>query len=115
MNITAEVQNVGEQAGDEVVQLYVSDVAASVPVPIRSLAGAKRVFLKPGEKLKVLFTLSGEQMSIIDDGGKRLIEPGEFLVSVGGKQPGFKSPQDVQTTGVVTATLVVTGKVTEVP
>jgi beta-glucosidase len=114
VSITAEVENAGAQAGDEVVQLYVTDVAASVPVPIRSLAGVKRVFLKAGEKQKVSFTLSPEQMSIVDDNGKRMIEPGEFMISVGGKQPGFKSSQDAQTTGVVTAKFAVTGKVTEV-
>jgi len=114
VTITAEVQNVGKLAGDEVAQLYVTEVAASVPVPIRSLAGVKRVFLKPGEKQKISFTLSREQMSIIDDGGKRVIEPGEFLISVGGKQPGFKGSQDAQTTGAITARFVVTGKVTEV-
>src|SRR6266566_6111142 len=53
VTITAEVQNVGDVAGDEVVQLYVTDAAASVPVPIRSLAGVKRLFLNPGEKQHV--------------------------------------------------------------
>ena len=114
LTITAEVQNVGEQAGDEVVQLYVTDVAASVPVPIRSLAGVRRVFLKPGEKQKISFALTREQMSIIDDSGKRVVEPGEFLVSVGGKQPGFTGRQDVHTSSVIAARLIVTGKVTEI-
>jgi beta-glucosidase len=45
LKVTAEVQNTGERAGDEVVQVYITDVAASVPVAIRSLAGVKRVFL----------------------------------------------------------------------
>src|SRR5437762_7995287 len=45
LKITADVTNVGDRPGDEVVQLYVTDVAASVPVPIRSLAGFKRVHL----------------------------------------------------------------------
>ncbi len=109
LRITAEVRNVGEKAGDEVVQLYVTDVAATVPVPIRSLAGVKRVFLKPGEKQNVSFVVTGEQMSIIDDSGKRLIEPGEFLISLGGKQPGFTRPQDAETTGVITARFAVIG------
>jgi len=114
LRITAEVRNVGEQAGDEVVQLYLTNVAATVPVPIRSLAGVKRVFLKPGEKQSVSFVLTGEQMSIIDDSGKRLIEPGEFLIGIGGKQPGFTKRQDAQTTGVITARFDVTGKVLEI-
>src|SRR6267142_1775894 len=114
LKITAEVQNTGNLGGDEVVQLYVSDVAASVPVPIRSLAGIKRLFLKPGEKQSVSFTLSPAQMSLIDDGGKRVVEPGEFLISVGGKEPGFAGRADAKTTGVVTARFAVTGKVTAI-
>ncbi|HAF12680.1 MAG TPA: glucan 1,4-alpha-glucosidase, partial [Blastocatellia bacterium] len=114
LKITAEVQNTGNLAGDEVVQLYVSDVAASVPVPVRSLAGIKRVFLKPGEMQNVSFTLSPAQMSLIDDNGKRVVEPGEFLISVGGKEPGFAGHADAKTTGVVTARFFVTGKVTAI-
>jgi beta-glucosidase len=114
LTITAEVQNAGSQAGDEVVQLYVTDVAASVPVPIRSLAGVKRVSLKPGERQKISFTLTREQMSIIDDSGKRMVEPGEFLISVGGKQPGFKGRADAPTTSVVTGGFAVTGKAVEI-
>jgi beta-glucosidase len=115
LKINAEVQNVGDRAGDEVVQLYLSDVAASVPVPIRSLAGMQRVFLKPGGKQNVSFTLAPTQMSLIDDNGKRVIEPGEFLVSVGGKQPGGSGYADAKTTGTVTSRFFVTGKVTAIP
>ena len=114
VTVTAEVRNAGTLAGDEVVQLYITDVAASVPVPIRSLAGVKRVFLKPGESQKVSFTLTRDQMSIIDDQGRRLVEPGEFLISVGGKQPAFKGHADAATTSVVTAKFTVTGKALEV-
>ena len=91
-----------------------SDLSASVPVPIRSLGGVRRIFLKPGEKQKVSFVVSAEQMSLIDDAGKRMIEPGKFMVSVGGQQPGFKGWQNAQTTGAVSANFQVTGKVTEV-
>ncbi len=114
LKITADVRNLGDKAGDEVVQLYVTDVAATVPVPIRSLAGVKRLFLKPGEKQNVSFVLTGEQMSIVDDDGKRLIEPGEFLISIGGKQPGFSERRDAQSIGLVTARFAVTGKTVEI-
>jgi len=97
-----------------VVQLYITDVAASVPVPIRSLGGTQRIFLKPGEKRSLSFTVVPEQMSIIDDNGKRVIEPGEFLVSVGGKQPGFTGSADAETTGSVGKKFLVSGTVTEV-
>ncbi len=50
VQVSVEVQNVGSQAGDEVVQWYITDVAASVPVPVRSLIGMKRVSLRPRRK-----------------------------------------------------------------
>ncbi|HEX3084580.1 MAG TPA: glycoside hydrolase family 3 C-terminal domain-containing protein [Pyrinomonadaceae bacterium] len=115
LKVTAEVTNAGDRAGDEVVQLYVTHLAASVPVPIRSLAGVQRIFLKPGEKRTVAFTLAPEQMSVIDDGGKRLIEPGEFLINLGGKQPGFSGYADAKTTAVVTTRFTVAGKVNAIP
>lgn len=91
IKVTVDVKNVGDRAGDEVVQLYLTDVAASAPVPIRSLIGFDRLSLRPGEKRTVTFTITPRQMSLIDDAGKRIIEPGEFLVSAGGGQPGYAS------------------------
>ncbi len=115
VEVSAEVENVGARGGEEVVELYVTDSAASVPVPVRSLQGVRRVFLKPGERRRVSFTLAPRQLSLIDDGGRRVVEPGEFMVSVGGKQPGFTGRADAQTTGVVTGRFVVTGKAAEIP
>jgi beta-glucosidase len=115
IEVSAEVENVGARVGEEVVELYVTDSAASVAVPVRSLQGIKRVSLKPGEQRRVSFTLAPRQLSLIDEGGRRVVEPGEFLVSVGGKQPGFKGNADAQTTGVVTGRFVVTGKAAEIP
>ncbi len=106
VTVSVTVRNSGDVAGDEVVQMYVTDPSASVPVPIRSLAGVERVFLRPGEKRIVRFTLSAAQMSIISAQGKRVVEPGEFLISVGGKQPGFTGRADAITTGVLRARLV---------
>ena len=115
VKVSVDVRNTGDRAGDEVVQLYLTDVASSVPTPIRSLAGIKRITLKPGEKQTVSFQIGAERMTVIDDNGKRVVEPGEFTVSVGGKQPGLTGRADAKTTGVVTARFVVTGKVTAIP
>jgi beta-glucosidase len=111
--VGVEVQNVGAREGEEVVELYLTDAAASVPVPLRSLQGVERVSLKPGERRRVTFTISPRQLSLIDDGGRRVIEPGEFTVTVGGKQPGFKGTADARTTGVVAARFVVKGRAAE--
>jgi beta-glucosidase len=106
--------NAGNRAGDEVVQLYLSDVAASFPVPLRSLAGVKRIFLEPGKKQAVSFTLKPEQMVVVDDTGRTAVEPGDFVISVGGKQPGFTGRADAKTTGTVTDRFTVTGKTFEI-
>lgn len=90
VKINVNVTNTSNRAGDEVVQIYITDVASTFPTPIRSLGGVKRIFLKPGEKQTVSFTINPEQMSVIDNSGKRVIEPGDFLISVGGQQPGVK-------------------------
>lgn len=115
VRVSAEVRNTGAVAGDEVVQLYLTDVAASVPVPLRSLRGVQRVSLRPGETRRVTFTLAPRDLTLIDDGGKRMLEPGEFTVTVGGKQPGFKGNADAATTGFVSGSFVVTGNKIEIP
>jgi len=90
MQVSVDVKNAGEMDGDEVAQLYLTDVNASVPVPIRTLVGFERMTLRRGEKRTVTFTITPRQMSLIDDGGKRVIEPGEFAISVGSSQVGLK-------------------------
>jgi beta-glucosidase len=115
VEVSAEVRNTGAVAGDEVVQLYLTDVAASAPVPLRSLRGVRRVSLRPGERRRVTFTLAPRDLSLIDDDGRRILEPGEFNVTLGGKQPGFNGRADAQTTGVVSGSFIVTGKKIEVP
>lgn len=90
VNVSVDVTNAGDREGDEVVQLYLTDVAATVPVPIRTLVGFERITLRPREKRTVTFTITPRQMSLIDDAGKRVIEPGEFAISIGGGQVGLK-------------------------
>ncbi|HVF68093.1 MAG TPA: glycoside hydrolase family 3 C-terminal domain-containing protein [Pyrinomonadaceae bacterium] len=115
VQLSVNVKNAGAREGDEVVQLYVTDVAASSPVPVRALKGVRRIRLKPGERRRVTFTLTPRDLTLVDGRGKRLLEPGEFRVSVGGKQPGFKGGADASTTGVVTGGFTVTGKTVEIP
>ena len=87
VKVTATVTNTGKRTGDEVVQVYIRDVEASTPRPIRQLAGFARIHLAPGENREVSFTIAPKQLSLINDKERRVIEPGEFEVSVGGAQP----------------------------
>jgi len=93
ITVTVEVENGGELAGDEVVQLYVKDVVASLPTPLLQLQGFTRLPLAPGETQRVQFILTAEQMSFADENGAWMLEAGEFKVWVGGQQPALRSNQ----------------------
>jgi len=87
VKISVDVKNSGKVAGDEVVQLYVSNKSASVPVPISSLKGFRRIHLQPGEVRSIEFVIPADAFSVIDDQNKRVVLPGEFELFVGGGQP----------------------------
>ena len=93
LTVTVNVQNTGKIAGDEVAQLYVSNLSASVPVPIRSLRGFKRIHLNPGESKTITFEVATDAFTVIDENNKRVIDPGQFLIYVGGHQPSKKSTE----------------------
>ncbi|MGB7759325.1 MAG: glycoside hydrolase family 3 C-terminal domain-containing protein [Bryobacteraceae bacterium] len=108
--VSVEVQNTGQMAGEEVVQLYVKHIGAAVPSPLISLEGFARVSLQPGETRVVDFALAPRQLATVQADGHRLAEPGTVVISVGGAQPGFTGPLQPSTTGVVTGSLPVTGE-----
>ncbi len=83
VKVSVDLENAGKRAGDEVVQLYIHDVAASVTRPVKELRGFRRVTLRPGEKQKVEFTLTRKELSFLDRNLKETIEPGEFQIFVG--------------------------------
>lgn len=113
VSVGVAVRNVGSRPGDEVVQLYLTDVEADVPVPIRSLRGFRRLRLQPGETKRVVFSLTPRQMSLINSDMRRVVEPGLFEVSLGGKQPDVTASADADTTQVLTAVFGVHGEVLE--
>ena len=94
VTVSVEVENAGRRAGDEVVQLYVQDVASSVTRPLRELKGFERVALAPGERRTVSFTLAPEHLGFYDREMRFRVEPGAFKVfagtsSVGGLEATF--------------------------
>ncbi len=112
VRVSVQVKNTGELAGDEVVQLYVKDLEASVTVPKWDLRGFQRVHLQPGEAVEVEFELTRRHLSLIDNDGRRLLEPGAFRIYVGGQQPDERSRQ-LTGQGVLEVDLMVTGEVVE--
>jgi beta-glucosidase len=86
--VSVDVENVGSRAGDEVVQLYIRDVVASVTRPVQELKGFQRVTLGPGEKRTVQFALASEHLGLLDREMKWVVEPGLFKVRVGTSSEG---------------------------
>jgi beta-glucosidase len=91
IGISVEVLNEGQVAGDEVVQLYLTDLAASTRVPKTALKGFERVHLLPGDRKRVHFLLKPRQLSLINEKYQRVVEPGWFRIFVGGGQPGYET------------------------
>ncbi len=97
--ISLTVSNVGPMAGKEVVQLYVSDVSASLPRPPKELKAFAKVELKPGQSKEVSFTLEERAFAFYDpQRGSWVVEPGEFEVLIG------SSSRDIRLRGKLTLT-----------
>ena len=88
LTVMVEVENVGKRAGDEVVQLYIRDVAASRTRPVKELKGFERVTLRPGEKRRVEFGLTPEHLGFYNRDMRFVVEPGEFKIAVGTSSVG---------------------------
>ena len=76
--VTAQVANLGQVAGEHVVQLYIRDRVASRTRPVRELKGFQRVALRPGERREVRFTLRRDQLMFVGEGDRWTVEPGRF-------------------------------------
>ncbi len=83
VTVMVDVTNIGERAGDEVVQLYVRDEEASVARPVLELLGFRRVGLAPGQCRTVSFVVSTEQLAYTGADLRRVVEPGRVGIHVG--------------------------------
>ena len=83
--VSVKVKNVGDRAGEEVVQLYVRDVASDLPMPVKQLRGFERIELNKGESKKVTFKLNAQTDLRYYDAMKRhyAVEPGDFEIQIG--------------------------------
>jgi beta-glucosidase len=114
LGVSVDVSNEGAHGGHEIVQMYLTDLEASVRVPLRQLVGFARVYLEPGRTRSVSFTISARHMSLIDEEGRRILEPGRFRLCVGGRQPDARS-ESLAGPGVLCAEFEVTGKRRKLP
>ncbi len=91
VTVEGDVKNTGAVAGDEVVELYLTQ-AKAFETPLRTLAGFQRVHLNSGESAHVSLTIDPRSLGQVDRKGNRVIVPGEYTVSLGGAQPQDAAP-----------------------
>ena len=84
------VSNTGDKDGNEIVQLYIRDEAASISRPVKELKGFEKIFLKAGETKTVKFTITVDQLKFYNYDIDYVCEPGMFEVMIG------KNSQDVK-------------------
>lgn len=83
VHVQVEVTNTGQRAGQEVVQLYIRDRYSTFTRPELELKGFEKVFVEPGETRLVQFALTKEHLALLNERLERVVESGEFIISVG--------------------------------
>ena len=96
VSVSAKVANTGTREGDEVVQLYVTDMYASVKTRVMELKDFRRIHLEPGASKDVGFTLTPYQLSLLNDQMDRVVEPGTFRIMVGGSSPEYTAADRIK-------------------
>ena len=81
--LSFDLANSGQREGDEVVQLYLRDMVASVVRPLKELKGFQKVHLKPGEHRRISFSIDRETLSFFNSQLVWGAEPGDFKLMVG--------------------------------
>jgi beta-glucosidase len=89
-DVAVDVTNTGDVAGKEVVQLYIADLASSIPRPPKELKAFAKIALEPGETKTVRFTLADRAFQFFHEGAW-VLEPGEFEVLVGSSSADIRS------------------------
>ena len=90
LGVRCTVSNAGSVEAEEVVQWYLSDLEATVAVPLHKLVAFQRVRLAPGERRALEFTIRPEMLALVDEDGQRRLELGQFRITVGGCSPGAR-------------------------
>ena len=91
VTVSVDVRNTGAVAGDEVVQLYVRDVASAITRPVKELKGFRRITLQPGAMTTVEFTLGKDAFAYWNEAMQYAVEPGEFQIMAGPNSVDLKT------------------------
>jgi beta-glucosidase len=89
--VQVKLTNAGAVDAEDVVQLYLSNVAPAPGDPLATLVGFRRVALAAGETTAVTFTLAPDQLATIGEDGRGVVQPGAYRLIAGGSAPGARS------------------------
>jgi beta-glucosidase len=92
VHVSTDIRNTGEREGVEVAQLYIHHVTGSVTTPIKQLRGFQRVPLRPSEQATVSFVLTPEELALLNQDMRWVVEPGDIEIMIG------KSSEDIRLT-----------------
>ncbi|MFD1770515.1 beta-glucosidase BglX [Sphingobacterium suaedae] len=90
---TVTVKNNGAFDGEEVVQLYLRDIYASITRPVKELKGFQKIFLKKGESRKVSFEIGVDDLKFYNNELQWVAEPGDFKLFIGANSRDVKEAQ----------------------
>ena len=93
LTVTCTLTNTGKVAGEEVVQLYLHDLFASITRPVKELKAFQKVMLRPGERRTLTFTVGRDQLAFYNNDLQLITEPGEFNLMVGSASDDIRLQQ----------------------
>ncbi len=93
LHVRVRVTNQGTMEGDEVVQLYTIHKSPVLESPNCSLRGFQRITLEPGASQEVEFIFGQEDLMMVNNDGEKVLESGEYEITVGGGQPDHRTEE----------------------
>ena len=83
LTATVTLKNTGKVDGEEIVQLYIRDITASIVRPVKELKAFQKVMLKADESRTLTFTITDKDLSFYNAEGNMVLEPGKFILFIG--------------------------------
>jgi beta-glucosidase len=99
ISVSCRVTNVGERAGDEIIQVYLHDVVASCSRPVKQLAGFKRIHVDAGASAEVTFEIDMSQLAFWNPEMEYVVEPGEVEVMIGASSEDIRQKKTFRVSG----------------
>ena len=94
--VSFNLQNTGDRAGEEIVQLYVHQQVSSVTTYVRKLRAFDRIRLEPQQQKNVKLILNRDAFALYNQEMKRVVEPGDFQILIGASSEDIRLSQTIK-------------------